>query len=187
MSSGLWKLIMLHVDEATWPSQRSMSWTFSLLALMSLLCNSLPSRYIQGQQCSQGIGCPQASFANRAMSTPLMNRAASWTPRGSRLLICRRQTPTLLKCPNYKKTKSQNNPLIAYWPFRLMKYKAKHRESVSSPFTPGCQRKAVHNLIQSTQKASIHNLDVQTRQRSDRATNRQTTRTKAHSLCGWFT
>lgn len=72
----------------TWPSQRSMSGTFSRLALMSLVWNNFPSKYIQGQQCSQGMGCPQASLAKRAISTPLMKRADSWIPRGSRFSIC---------------------------------------------------------------------------------------------------
>lgn len=93
--------------EVTWPSQRSMSCAFSLWVRMSLLCSSLPSKYIQGQQCSQGIGCPHASLANRAMSTPLMNKAANWTPRRSSLLICRRGTYRLTKCPNDKR--SQQN------------------------------------------------------------------------------
>jgi len=34
------------------------------------------------------------------MSTPLMNRAASWTPRGSRLSICRGETSTLVSFPD---------------------------------------------------------------------------------------
>lgn len=72
----------------TWPSQRSMSGTFSRLALMSLVWNNFPSKYIHGQQCSHGIGCPQASFAKSAISTPLINKADSWIPRGSRFSIC---------------------------------------------------------------------------------------------------
>lgn len=115
LETEVWSLIMFcwlvcGVDEATWPSQRSMSWAFSLLALTSLLCSSLPSKYIQGQQCSQGIGCPHASLANRAMSTPLMNRAASWTPRASRLSICRRETSRLRKCLNDKTKKTVWSP-----------------------------------------------------------------------------
>lgn len=113
-----WKYVLLAcgaggVYQATWPSQRSMSWAFSLLALMSLLCSSLPSKYIHGQQCSQGMGCPHASLANMAMSTPFMNRAASSTPRGSRLSICRRKNnpKTFILCPNEKKRVwSSNSP-----------------------------------------------------------------------------
>lgn len=76
-----------HRTNITWPSQRSMRGAFSRLALMSLVWNNFPSKYIHGQQCSHGIGCPQASLANNAMSTPLMNNAESWIPRGSRFSI----------------------------------------------------------------------------------------------------
>lgn len=164
--------------EVTWPSQRSMSCVFSLWVRMSLLCSSLPSKYIQGQQCSQGIGCPHASLANRAMSTPLMNKAANWTPWRSSLSICGRGTYRLTKCPNDKKESAKflQSPSEHLDKQRLIK--AKHIESRSSPFTPSFLNTVVHNPIQSTQQASRHNLA--------KATHRQTTRTQAHSLCGWF-
>lgn len=128
----LCELIMFHwlvcdVGEATWPSQMSMSWTVSLLAL-SLLCSSLPSKYIQGQQCSQGIGWPQVSLANRAMSTPLINRAASWTPQGSRLFICGKETYTY-KMSNWEEKKTALSP-TCQWAFAILKCKAKHSEKM---------------------------------------------------------
>lgn len=65
----------------TWPSHISSKEALSLVALASLLWNNFPSKKPQGQQWSHGRGCPHTSFTNRAVSTPLMNRDASCTPR----------------------------------------------------------------------------------------------------------
>ncbi len=65
----------------TWPSHISSKEALSLVALASLLWNNFPSKKPQGQQWSHGKGCPHTSFTNRAVSTPLMNREASCTPR----------------------------------------------------------------------------------------------------------
>lgn len=65
----------------TWPSHMSSKEALSLVALASLLWNNFPSKKPQGQQWSHGRGCPHTSFTNRAVSTPLMNREASCTPR----------------------------------------------------------------------------------------------------------
>lgn len=65
----------------TWPSHISSKEALSLVALASLLWNNFPSKKPQGQQWSHGKGCPHTSFTNRAVSTPLVNREASCTPR----------------------------------------------------------------------------------------------------------
>lgn len=49
-------------------------------ALISFAWKSFPSKKSHGQHMSQGTGAPQASLANRAVSTPIMKSAANWEP-----------------------------------------------------------------------------------------------------------
>lgn len=168
----------------TWPSQRSMRGALSRLALMSLLWSSLPSKYIHGQQCSHGMGWPHTSLANRAMSTPLINRAASWTPRVSRLSICRNKHSCFeivqMKEQQYPQSPTKSIPVNR----EQSTEQAQAAHSLSLPTHKSWQPNPANTQIQQAEPTqSICHIAQSQADRADT----QTTKTKADSSCGWFT
>ena len=66
-----------------------------LLAFSNLKWNSFPSKNCHGPTMFQGIGAPQTSLANVAVSTPAINNPARATPRGWTDGSCNTQSSTI--------------------------------------------------------------------------------------------